>query len=124
LRALCSRLDRTNLRHFDRLFLHIAGAYFTGFDRWRTPASPPFSLMNATPAGIHQVWRICWKGAIETGRSEQVPIVCRSLPLFSLWRLTQAYARSTAVLVDESKSRVCSFYPAEAKRSRRQLSLI
>jgi hypothetical protein len=26
LRALCSRIDRTNLRHFDRLFLHIAGA--------------------------------------------------------------------------------------------------
>jgi hypothetical protein len=41
---------------------------------------PPLSSMNPTPAGFHQVWRICWKGAIGNGRSEQVPVVCPLTP--------------------------------------------
>jgi hypothetical protein len=39
-------------------------------------------------------------------------------------RITLRSAGATAVYFDESKSRVCSFYPAGTKRGRRQLSLI
>jgi hypothetical protein len=38
---------------------------------------------------------------VKNGRSERVPIVARSPPLFSLWRLTQAHPRAAAILVNE-----------------------
>jgi hypothetical protein len=39
-------------------------------------------------------------------------------------RFSKPYPSPSAVRVDESKSRVCSFYPAGTMRCRKQLSLI